>query len=329
MKNIFSILLICCATFAFADEQPVFDEADDNECRLYAPIPFAVEAPIFEEDEEEEEVADNEASKEGEDLTYAETCDECGEDGCDCCLEDEEADETTRYCCGDEDEENTDARYWCTDEDKEGTDTRYWCTDEDEENTEARYCCGDEDEENPDARFKKEGEPYALGLPIQRQRFEDTKDDQDKLHSSYSHWSRYKTNFGMEKIFVRFPQKPAMSQSSTLLTAYAYDHAVMYSFAGYFPPVGNIDPIDWFDEILYNVTDYPYNLVSHTIFQVSNGDWVMDYIVHDYVQNLVIKARAVITPFNGYILQCVKPNGTKDYFDYFLDNFWIKCECHH
>ena len=54
------------ATFAFADEQPVFDEADENECRLYAPIPFAVEAPIFEEDEEDEEDEEHDDEEEDE-----------------------------------------------------------------------------------------------------------------------------------------------------------------------------------------------------------------------------------------------------------------------
>lgn len=144
---------------------------------------------------------------------------------------------------------------------------------------------------------------------------------------SYSSWRSYKSNFGMEKIFIRFPQTPAVSQSYSLLTAYAYDFAVLYSFAGYYPPVGNIDPLAWFDEILYSLSEYPYHMVSHAIFQLSNGDWVMDYSAHDYVQNFVLKARAIVTPFNGYTLQCLKPNGASDYFDYFLDHFWIKCEC--
>lgn len=151
--------------------------------------------------------------------------------------------------------------------------------------------------------------------------------DPKQRRSSYVSWQRYKANFGMEKVFVRFPQKPAISQSHTLLTAYAYDYGVLYSLAGYFPPVGNINSILWFDEILNSVNNYPYALISHCIFQASNGDWVMDYVAHDFVQNLILKGRAIVTLFNGYTLQCVKPNGTRDYFDYFIDNFSLRYQC--
>ncbi len=149
----------------------------------------------------------------------------------------------------------------------------------------------------------------------------------NRSHSSYVSWSRYRANFGMEKVFIRFPQKPAISQNSTLLTAYAYDNAVLYSLAGYYPPLGNIDPAAWFNTVLRTVDHYPFTLISHVVFQAANGDWVMDYVTHDYIQNLIVKARAVVTHFNAYTLQCVKPNGVRDYFDYFLDNILLKREC--
>ncbi len=253
MKKIFSIFLVCCATSLAADDAPVFDEAGENECRIFSPIPFVSGEPIFEEDEE----------------------------GCKAIVDDEkEADEAVPYCSNE----------------KDGAD--------------------EESEQEPSRPI---GPPYPIGSQ--------SYDHHTCYQANYCRWKRYKTNFGMEKLFMRFPQQPAISQSHSLLTAYAYDYAVMYSFAGYYPPLGHIDPIAWFDEILFNVSDHPYNLISHTIFQASNGNWMMDYVAHDYLQNLVLKARAIITPFNGYILQCVKPNGSKDYFDYFLDNFWIKCEC--
>jgi len=176
-------------------------------------------------------------------------------------------------------------------------------------------------------RLEKENDQLLAGY-FQRP-CDDIKEGDRPSPFSFSRWGRYKSNFGMEKVFVRFPQKPAISQSNTLLTAYAYDYAVMYSFAGYYPPLGNIYPFAWYDEILYSLSNYPYALISHVTFQVPNGDWVMDYVAQDYVQNLIIKARAIVTPFNGYILQCVKPNGIRDYFDYFLDNFWIRCDCDH
>ncbi|MCH9626752.1 MAG: hypothetical protein S4CHLAM2_03800 [Chlamydiales bacterium] len=250
MKKIFSLFLVCCAATLAADDTPVFDEAGENECRIFSPIPFVANEPIFEEDEEGYKLS--------------------------------------------------------TDEEKEADEAASYCSDEEE---------------------RQDNQSTPLGSSSYAPTFCYHYNNQNCCHANYCRWKRYKTSFGMEKLFMRFPQQPAISQSQSLLTAYAYDYAVMYSFAGYYPPLGHIDPIAWFDEILFNVSDHPYNLVSHKIFQASNGDWMMDYVAHDYLQNLILKARAIITPFNGYILQCVKPNGSKDYFDYFLDNFWIKCEC--
>lgn len=142
-----------------------------------------------------------------------------------------------------------------------------------------------------------------------------------------SPWTRYKSNFGMEKIFVRFPCAPTISHTSSTLTAYAYDYSVLYSLMGYYPPMGRLDPIAWFDSICFTVSSYPYSLLSHSIYQLSNGDWMMDYLVRDYIQNTILKGRAVATPFNGYIFQCVKSECMGDYFNYFLDNLQIACEC--
>lgn len=234
MKKFFSVLLVCCTAFAFADDDSFFEETEEK-VTISAYIPFAAEEPIFDEDDEEEAVN---------------ACESC-----------------------------------------------------DEPEQEARALL---QTSNPSFCAPQSGNPY---------------------HASYVSWRRYKANFGMEKLLVRFPQKPAISQSSSLLTAYAYDNAVLYSLVGYYPPMGNIDPIGWFDTVLYSVDHYPFTLISHVVFQSSNGDWVMDYVAHDYIQNLIIKARSIVTPFNAYTLQCVKPNGMRDYFDYFLDNFFLKCEC--
>jgi|GEM_PF-3412736 hypothetical protein len=149
-----------------------------------------------------------------------------------------------------------------------------------------------------------------------------------KSRVSYVSWSRYKANFGMEKLFLRFPQKPAVSHGATMLTAYAYDGSILYSLTGYYPPLGHIEPTGWFDTLLCSLDNYPFKLISHVIFQHVNGNWVMDYVAHDYAQNLILKNRAILTPFNGYTLQCVKPNGMRDYFDYFLDHFLLKCEAY-
>ena len=186
----------------------------------------------------------------------------------------------------------------------------------------------DNDDENlPQACEHCEPDEEArFFLQAQTKRSACTPQSWNRSHSSYVSWSRYKANFGMEKVFIRFPQKPAISQSSTLLTAYAYDTAVLYSLAGYYPPLGNIDSAVWFNGVLRTVDHYPFTLISHVVFQAANGDWVMDYVTHDYIQNLIIKARAVVTQFNAYTLQCVKPNGMRDYFDYFLDNILLQRE---
>jgi len=171
----------------------------------------------------------------------------------------------------------------------------------------------DEDETEPTTPFFDEGENNGPELP----------------QASYIRWRRYKANFGLEKLSLYFPQPPAISQTNNSMTAYAYDHAVMYSLTGYYPPVGHIDPFIWFDEVLDTMTSHPFNLDNHIVYQLSCGDWVLDYVAHDYVQNLVIKSRLIVTPFNAYTLQCVKPFSTRDYFDYFLENFFIRCECNH
>jgi hypothetical protein len=145
--------------------------------------------------------------------------------------------------------------------------------------------------------------------------------------ASYSHWPRFKINFGLEKVFVRFPQKPAVARTNILLTAYAYDYTIQYSATGYSPPIGNIYAPTWFEEVLNISNRCPYSLVGYTTFQTANGDWVMDYTVHDEFQNLTIKARAIVTPYNAYTFQCIKPAGVRDHFDYFLDNLWIQCDC--
>jgi hypothetical protein len=191
-----------------------------------------------------------------------------------------------------------------------------------------------EDDDEKDActeceelKQEKEGNEKSLLLRAQRNWPSVDEGEENPPEASYVRWPRFKANFGLEKLFIRFPQKPTISQSSTLLTAYAYDYGILYSVTGYFPPIGNINPVIWFDEMLYAVDHYPFNLISHVVFQASNGDWILDYVAQDYVQNLILKARVIVTPFNGYTLQCMKPNGARDYFDYFIDNFYIKCEC--
>lgn len=152
--------------------------------------------------------------------------------------------------------------------------------------------------------------------------FSEEKSRNDSAH--YISWKRYKANFGKDQVLVLFPEKPAVSQSNCLLTGYAYDHAVLYTFNGYLPPLKHIQHARWFEEVLTPFNVYPLCPISHIIFQTENGNWVMDYLAQDALQNLIIKGRAIVTPHNGYTLQCIKPNGAVDHFDYFLDNFHVK-----
>jgi hypothetical protein len=237
MKKIFSFLLICITSFAYAEGEPVFEETNE-EVSICAYAPFSLGEPIFEED--------------GTAIVLEKEICEC--------------------------------------DDPDHVHQRLWLAQR------ASPSCEIEPEQN------------------------------SSFYASYVSWRRYKANFGAEKVFLRFPQPPAISQSNSLLTAFAYEGAALYSLNGYFPPLGHIDPIRWFDEILFSVNNYPFALMSHVIFQDAAGNWIMDYLAQDFVQNLIIKGRALVTPFNGYTLQCVKPNGMRDYFEYFLDNFWIKCD---
>lgn len=139
-------------------------------------------------------------------------------------------------------------------------------------------------------------------------------------------WSRYRINFGMEKIHVRFPDKPYVTQENGLLTGSATHHQVLYKFIGYFPAVGNIDPHQFFKRELDFVNTAPFLMLGHTVYEISNGDWVLDYMVHDTFANTIIKHRSVVTPFNAYTLRAIFPNGYNDHFDYFCESFRIQCD---
>lgn len=196
----------------------------------------------------------------------------------------------------------------------------------------------DKNEENEySAYFKLCNEEQKLGCEGNEERglfcrgacSDDDCDDEhcDEIMGSYESWDRYKSNFGLETVYLRFPQDPTIIHTTTSLNAFAYDRGILYSFIGYFPPIGNIITNVWFDEILMSLSQYPYSILGSSVSQDSSGYWFMDYVFCDNVQNLVTKARAIVTPYNGYTLQCVKPSGAKDSFDYFVDHFRIKCEC--
>jgi len=140
---------------------------------------------------------------------------------------------------------------------------------------------------------------------------------------SYSWWYLYKANFGIEKVYVRFPSTPSITQSSTMMVAFAYEYNVLYSLAAYYPPVGHIEPTLYFDNVLFNASQPPFMLLSHAIYQV-DACCVLDYVMHDTFKNLLVKTRVIVTPFNAYTLQTVSTYGISSRFEYFIDSFKIK-----
>ena len=149
----------------------------------------------------------------------------------------------------------------------------------------------------------------------------------DACFANISSWRKYKADFGIEKIYVRFPHTPTISQGDTVLSAYAYDRNVCYSFYGYYPPIGSLHAQTWFDEALAYADAPPFNLICYNIFVDVHGYWVLDYTTHDTYNNVMLKSRSIVTPFNAYTLQCSYPYGYYDRFDYFLTSFRIHCEC--
>ncbi len=148
----------------------------------------------------------------------------------------------------------------------------------------------------------------------------------DKCLGIFTPWKLHSYPFGKETVTIRFKQEVIVKRNDSLFTAYAIDSNDLtdYVLTGYLPPKSNIDPDAWFDKIRSQVSEYPYQLINSNVSQNSQGDWIMDYTFQHYVQNLTIQARAYATPYNGYILKCIKSNGSKDDFSYFLDNFKIK-----
>lgn len=146
-------------------------------------------------------------------------------------------------------------------------------------------------------------------------------------HAYVDVWNKYKINFGMEKVFVRLPNRPVQTQENGLAVYSAYDHQVLYRFVGYYPPVGSIDPYLFLNRELDIVSVPPFVIIAKSIYQVSSGDWVLDFIAHDTFANMMIKHRSIVTPFNAYTQQAIYPVGSPDRFEYFLDSLRVQCTC--
>lgn len=270
MKKVFSIFLVFCAAFAYADDQLSIEEVDDQECGECVVVTFA-ESPIFEDDEV--------SSRDEIDDVSTSSCDECG------CGDE---------CSGDE----------CRDEYKEeGSETAVTNNLVDEEGKEVSACF-------PCVNF--------LGS---------TQEEENGPETGWSRWTRYKVEFKPEIIYIRFPTKPVVKNipKDSISNVYAFDNAVMYSFVGYNPPCSQIalNPKMWFDQILHSVSQGPYTLISQSL-NILEG--TLEYETYDVDQNMVLKGKAIVTPCNGYILQCMAPVGIKDEFVHFVKNFAIKCE---
>ncbi len=140
-------------------------------------------------------------------------------------------------------------------------------------------------------------------------------------------WVKHKQNFGMEKVSILFPNHPTMTHNITMTTATAWESYSCYTLTGYFPPVGNIDAQRLFQEMLGTMSHYPFSLSEHAIYENFCGNWVLEYTAQDSYRNLIIRSFTVVTPYNGYTLQCIQPFGTLERYSYFRDSFHILCGC--
>lgn len=150
---------------------------------------------------------------------------------------------------------------------------------------------------------------------------------EDKWNAGPNSWKRYAATFGVEKVIVRFPHPPNNSVEDPYFVASSSDGAVAYYFHGKCPPKPQVEPISWFTEKCVRYNEYPFSLYWHNIQENTNGNWTMDYIAHDFVNDMIYKGHATVTPFNVYSIECIKPSGSLDFFKDFLENFSIKCNC--
>lgn len=141
-------------------------------------------------------------------------------------------------------------------------------------------------------------------------------------------WSRASFNFGMEKVSLHFPSKPTISHDQFMKHATSYDTTGRYTFSGYFPPIGNINAYQFFNEKIAEVSVRPFELIHQNRYQNTAGDWCLEYSARDHLRKCSLHTFIVVTPFNGYILQCVTPHfGFAHQFEHFRDHFFITCEC--
>lgn len=140
-------------------------------------------------------------------------------------------------------------------------------------------------------------------------------------------WKRYAATFGLEKVIARFPHRPSSTLEGPFLIASSSSGSVSYTFQGKCPPKGQIEPISCFTEICARYSEYPFSLFGHHIQETSDGNWTMDYVAHDCLNDMIHKGHTTVTPFNIYTIQCIKPSGSLDFFQYFVENFSIKCNC--
>ena len=140
-----------------------------------------------------------------------------------------------------------------------------------------------------------------------------------------SYWSRYRADFRVETVFARFPHDPVVTSGNGMTFIYAYDYDACYTLSGYYPPVVGIDSGLLFDEILYSANEPPFVLLNASTYYASAyGHWVLDFVMHDTYQNMIVKNRTIVTPFNAYSLQTTYPYGSSAAHNYFVDSCYIR-----
>ncbi|MFZ0565489.1 MAG: hypothetical protein WAM28_04820 [Chlamydiales bacterium] len=158
----------------------------------------------------------------------------------------------------------------------------------------------------------------------------------DQKQASSWFWVRDNHNFITEKISVLFPNTPQFMNGTDWKGSYAYDNEFYYSFWGYYPPDCRTNLTAVFEDLLQHYSHCPYTLLAYTIHppycdELGYSVNMMDYTVYYQdpeccFNNLVIKGRTVVTPYNIYTLTCEMPEESvdRDEFNYFIKNFRIR-----
>ena len=134
-------------------------------------------------------------------------------------------------------------------------------------------------------------------------------------------WIAYDVTLGSEQTVIRFPHPPTMTTHDGYLTLDAADHAALYSYTLFNPPIQILDPSQFFDGFLNNLKKAGYVLGSYNTYEDINGYWILDCTSQDRKAGLDIHSKVIVTPYNLHMLSGIcKKGDRKHQFTYFKEN---------